>query len=70
MNRKHILHLLQVNFQKWRENKPNDRNNMKLCVEMMVFREMEWWNHLHCENINEWMCQIPAGKFLALKFVD
>lgn len=43
---------------------------MESCVEMTLYRKHRYWNDVPCEKINEWMCQIRAGKFLLLKFVD
>lgn len=37
---------------------------------MILYRKSGEWSLGHCEKIHEWMCQIRAGKFLALKFMD
>lgn len=70
MNREHIIHCFQVNFQNWDENEPNNRNNMESCAEMRIYRQHWPWNDIHCEKINNWLCQIRAGKFHTMDSVD
>lgn len=64
MNRKHILHWLQVNLQNW-----DNRNNMESYVEMTLYHKVGHWNDVHCEKINEWMFQL-CWKISGMKFVD
>lgn len=71
MNRKNILHCLQVNFQNWHGNEPNIRNNMEPCAEMSVYHQQLHWSNVHCEKKNNnWLCQIRAGKIQAVDFLD
>uniref|UniRef100_A0A669B8V2 Mannose receptor, C type 1b n=1 Tax=Oreochromis niloticus TaxID=8128 RepID=A0A669B8V2_ORENI len=52
-----------VNFQKWKDGEPNNKNDAEFCVEM---EHEHWggtffWSDVHCEKYNGWICQIHAG---------
>ena len=52
---------LQVNFLHWQEGEPNNLNNAESCAEYNSRDESGYWNDLHCESYNDWLCQIRAG---------
>ncbi|KAL3988682.1 somatostatin receptor 2 [Sarotherodon galilaeus] len=52
-----------VNFQKWKDGEPNNKNDAEFCVEM---GHEHWggtffWSDVHCEKYNGWICQIHAA---------
>uniref|UniRef100_A0A3B4XE69 Mannose receptor, C type 1b n=1 Tax=Seriola lalandi dorsalis TaxID=1841481 RepID=A0A3B4XE69_SERLL len=57
------LLLLQLQFQHWRYDAPNNKNNVEFCVEYQLYwrRIGESWNDVHCETYRGWLCQILAG---------
>ncbi|XP_022613796.1 macrophage mannose receptor 1-like isoform X2 [Seriola dumerili] len=52
-----------LQFQHWRYDAPNNKNNVESCVEYQLYwrRIGESWNDLHCETYRGWLCQILAG---------
>uniref|UniRef100_A0A3B4XG53 Mannose receptor, C type 1b n=1 Tax=Seriola lalandi dorsalis TaxID=1841481 RepID=A0A3B4XG53_SERLL len=52
-----------LQFQHWRYDAPNNKNNVEFCVEYQLYwrRIGESWNDVHCETYRGWLCQILAG---------
>ncbi|XP_068427308.1 macrophage mannose receptor 1-like [Clinocottus analis] len=46
-----------LQFQRWRDGEPNNKNNVESCIEIYYGS----WRDVHCETYNNWACQIPAG---------
>lgn len=55
---------LQVNYQDWDDNEPNNHNNAESCAELQIYKLGRGgsWNDAQCERPNGWLCQIRAGK--------
>ncbi|XP_067462383.1 macrophage mannose receptor 1-like [Thunnus thynnus] len=50
-----------VNFQHWEDGEPNNKNSVESCAEMYSWYRSGFWNDVHCEKINGFLCQIRAG---------